>query len=180
MAIIRGVSPRPALLRYPLVLPGAPKKHGQPRSALFSLLFTFSVQKTHTKKIKHITRVGFPQFGKFTTLYHISHIVRSGTIGTKLVIIVIVGSKFVIFKVKSRSCCVVRILFAWWLVFDDFAAFLIFHRWLPPESSILRQNLGVLKGLVRCQVSRLFRPFISRRAGDTRARDSTAGLIDVR
>ena len=71
-----------------------------PGLPIFSLLFTFSLQKTHTKKIKHITRVGFPQFGKFTTLYHISHIVRSGTIGTKLVIIVIVGSKFVIFRVN--------------------------------------------------------------------------------
>ena len=39
-----------------------------PGRPIFSLLFTFSVQKTHTKKIKHITRVGFPQFGKFTTL----------------------------------------------------------------------------------------------------------------
>ena len=137
MAIIHGVSPRPALLWYPLVLPGAPKKHGQPRSALFfSLLFTFPVQK-HIQKTNISRALGFPNFGKFTTLYHISHIVRSGTIGTKLVIIVTVGSKFVKFMVNH----VVVAKFEFYLLGDSCLTI------LQPFSSFLG---GFLRSLRYC------------------------------
>ena len=104
----------------------------------FFLYYLHSRYKKHIQKRSNISRaLGFPNFGKFTTLYHISHIVRSGTIGTKLVIIVTVGSKFVKFMVNH----VVVAKFEFYLLGDSCLTI------LQPFSSFLG---GFLRSLRYC------------------------------
>ena len=71
-----------------------------------------------------------------------------------------------------NSACVGACALTGFAVFSSFLG-------LPPESSILRLSSGVLRGFHVPGISPIW-PFTSRRAGDTRTRDFTAGLIGVK